>query len=133
MMENAGYNMKTPNLKIILEMINGEEPPKMTREEKAAFLESVKNFSALGESVYGKNNLQELCERVRDIVDKGQRVMTESGDWFESVEHKKGFKRIEEDYKMFEETAKEMSRLQERLSIAYENIGQGLSRYYDMD
>jgi hypothetical protein len=132
-MENAGYNMKTPNLKIILEMINGEEAPKMTREEKAAFLESVKNFSALGESVYGKNNLQELCERVRDIVDKGQRVMTESGDWFESVEHKKGFKRIEEDYKMFEETAKEMSRLQERLSIAYENIGQGLSRYYDMD
>jgi hypothetical protein len=133
MMENAGYNMKTPNLKTILEMINGEEAPKMTREEKAAFLESVKNFSALGESVYGKNNLQELCERVRDIVDKGQRVMTESGDWFESVEHKKGFKRIEEDYKMFEETAKEMSRLQERLSIAYENIGQGLSRYYDMD
>jgi hypothetical protein len=132
-MENAGYNMKTPNLKTILEMINGEEAPKMTREEKAAFLESVKNFSALGESVYGKNNLQELCERVRDIVDKGQRVMTESGDWFESVEHKKGFKRIEEDYKMFEETAKEMSRLQERLSIAYENIGQGLSRYYDMD
>ena len=132
-MENAGYNMKTPNLKIILEMITGEEAPKMTREEKAAFLESVKNFSALGESVYGKNNLQELCERVRDIVDKGQRVMTESGDWFESVEHKKGFKRIEEDYKMFEETAKEMSRLQERLSISYENIGQGLSRYYDMD
>jgi len=132
-MENVGYNMKTPNLKIILEMITGEEAPKMTRQEKTEFLESVKNFSALGESVYGKNNLQELCERVRDIVDKGQRVMTESGDWFESVEHKKGFKRIEEDYKMFEETAKEMSRLQERLSIAYENIGQGLSRYYDMD
>jgi hypothetical protein len=133
MMENVGYNMKTPNLKIILEMITGEEAPKMTRQEKTEFLESVKNFSALGESVYGKNNLQELCERVRDIVDKGQRVMTESGDWFESVEHKKGFKRIEEDYKMFEETAKEMSRLQERLSISYENIGQGLSRYYDMD
>jgi hypothetical protein len=132
-MENVGYNMKTPNLKIILEMITGEEAPKMTRQEKTEFLESVKNFSALGESVYGKNNLQELCERVRDIVDKGQRVMTESGDWFESVEHKKGFKRIEEDYKMFEETAKEMSRLQERLSISYENIGQGLSRYYDMD
>ena len=125
--------MKTPNLKIILEMITGEEAPKMTRQEKTEFLESVKNFSALGESVYGKNNLQELCERVRDIVDKGQRVMTESGDWFDDAAHKKSFKRIEEDYKMFEETAKEMSRLQERLSIAYENIGQGLSRYYDMD
>ena len=133
MMENAGYNMKTPNLKIILEMMNGAEAPKMTREEKAAFLEAVKNFSALGTSVYGRNNLQELCERVKDIVEKGQRVMTESGDWFDDVAHKKSFKRIEEDYKMFEETAKEMSRLQERLSIAYENIGQGLSRYYDMD
>ena len=65
MMENAGYNMKTPNLKIILEMITGEEAPKMTRQEKTEFLESVKNFSALGESVYGKNNLQELCERFR--------------------------------------------------------------------
>jgi hypothetical protein len=31
---------------------------------------------------------------------------------------------------MFEDTAKEMARLQERLSMAYENIGQGLNRYF---
>jgi hypothetical protein len=142
--ENAGYkimNSRKSNLQIVRELwlgenvdktFSNEQPAPLTKEEKRAFLESVKNFSALGESIYGKGDLRELTERVRDIVEKAQRIVTEDADWFDEVAHKKASKRLEEDYKMFEETAKQMSQLQQRLSMAYENIGQALNRYYDV-
>lgn len=134
-------NNRKSNLQIVRELWLGEnvdktfgneQPAPLTKEEKRAFLESVKNFSALGESIYGKGDLCELTERVRDIVEKAQRIVTEDADWFDEVAHKKASKRLEEDYKMFEETAKQMSQLQQRLSMAYENIGQALNRYYDV-
>jgi len=131
-MENVGYNMNTPNLKRILETILDDQPKPMSIDEKREFVNAVKNFSALGESVYGKGDLDSICERVKGIVDKAEKIMTESDDWFSDVAHKKNFKRIQEDYAMFEATAREMKQLQERLSMAYENIGQGLSRYYDV-
>jgi len=130
-MVNVGYNMKS-NLKLIMEMINGEEKMPVSIEEKRNFVQELKNFSAMGDSVYGKGNLQELCERVKNIVDKAQAIALEEGDWFNEVAHKRHFKRLEEDYKLFEETAREISQLQERLSMAYENIGSGLNRYYEV-
>lgn len=137
-------NKRKSNLDLVRELWLGEnidktlgftddkESAPLTKEEKRAFLESVKNFSTLGESIYGKGDLRELTERVRDMVEKAQRIVTEDADWFDEVAHKKTFKRLEEDYKMFEETAKQMSQLQQRLSMAYENIGQALNRYYDV-
>ncbi len=71
-------------------------------------------------------------ERVKNIVNKAQAIALEEGDWFNEVAHKRHFKRLEEDYKLFEETAREISQLQERLSMAYENIGSGLNRYYEV-
>jgi hypothetical protein len=120
-------------LKYLIETINGEHLQPLTKEQKQEFKEAVANFSAMGDSVYGKANLEELTERVRGIVNTAQRIVTEDADWFTEVAHKKNFKRLEEDYKMFEDTAKEMSQLQERLNMAYENIGQGLNRYFDVN
>lgn len=120
-------------LKYLIETINGEHLQPLTKEQKQEFKEAVANFSAMGDSVYGKANLEELTERVRGIVNTAQRIVTEDADWFTEVAHKKNFKRLEEDYKMFEDTAKEMAQLQERLNMAYENIGQGLNRYFDVN
>ncbi len=120
------------NLRVIMEMVNGEEKKPVSIDDKRNFVQELKNFSAMGESVYGKGNLQELCERVKNIVDKAQAIALEEGDWFNEVAHKRHFKRLEEDYKLFEETAREISQLQERLSMAYENIGSGLNRYYEV-
>jgi hypothetical protein len=132
-MVNVGYNMKTPNLKLILETLLEDQPKPMSKEEKRAFMETVKNFSALGQSVYGKGDLQELTERVKHIVENAQRIMNEKADWFDQVSLKRENKRLQEDYNVFESTAKEMLQLQERLAMAYENIGQSLNRYYDID
>lgn len=120
------------NLKYILETLNGEEQPKLSKEEKRAFMEAVKNFSAMGESVYGKGNLQELTERVRDIVDKAQNIALQDEGWFDKLTVNRHMKGLNESYKVFESTAKEMSQLQQRLSAAYEDIAEGLRKYYDV-
>lgn len=125
--------MRRLTLKYLIETINGEHQQPLSKEEKQTFKEAVANFSAMGDSVYGKADLPQLTERVRNIVETAQRIVTEDADWFNELAHKKSFKRLEEDYKMFEETAQEMARLQERLSMAYENIGQGLNRYFDVN
>lgn len=125
--------MNTPNLKMILETILDDQPKPMTREEKLAFMQEIKNFSALGESIYGTGDIEHMVERVKNVVDKAQQIMTEKSDWFDQVSLKRENKRLQEDYSVFEATAKEMKTLQERLTMAYENIGQSLNRYYDID
>lgn len=121
------------NLIYILETLNGgEEQTKLTREEKQQFMEAVKNFSAMGESVYGKGNLQELTERVRDIVEKAQSIALQDEGWFDKMTINRHMKGLNESYKVFESTAKEMSQLQQRLSAAYEDIAEGLRKYYDV-
>jgi hypothetical protein len=125
--------MKTPNLKFILETILEDQPKPMSREEKQNFVQEVANFSALGESVYGKGDLEQIVERVKNIVERADKIMTESDDWMANVAHKKNNKRMHEDYKDFEHAARELKEAQDRMALAYENIGQHLSRYFDVN
>ena len=125
--------MRTPNLKLILETILEDQPTPMTREEKQQFVQEVANFSALGDSVYGKGNLEEIVERVKTIVERAERIMTESNDWMSNVAHKKNNKRMHEDYRDFEQAARELKEAQDRMSLAYEIIGQHLNRYFDVN
>ena len=126
--------MRTPNLKFILESIlEADTPTPMTREEKQNFMQEIANFSALGESVYGKGDLERTCERVKNIVERADRIMTESDDWMQNVAHKKGNKRMHEDYRDFEDAATTLKEAQDRMAMAYENIGQHLNRYFDVN
>jgi hypothetical protein len=124
--------MRTPNLKMILETLMDEQPNPMSKQEKQQFVQEVANFSALGESVYGKHDIEELVERVKRIVTNADRIMTESDDWMTNVAHKKGNKRMHEDYRDFEQAARELKEAQDRMAMCYENIGQHLSRYFNV-
>ena len=124
--------MRTPNLKYILETILEDQLTPMTREEKQHFVQEVANFSALGDSVYGKGNLEEIVERVKTIVERAERIMTESDDWMTNVAYKKYNKRMHEDYRDFEQAARELKEAQDRMALAYENIGQHLNRYFEV-
>ena len=124
--------MSTPNLKFILETMMQDQPVPMTMQEKQAFKEAVRNFSALGDSVYGKNDIEEIVERVKNIVENADRIMTEDKDWFSNVSIKKENKRMHEDYKEFAESAMQLKEAQQRMSLAYENIGNHLNRFFDV-
>lgn len=124
--------MKTPNLKFILETMLEDQPKPMSREEKQAFVQEIANFSAMGDSVYGKGDLEEIVERVKNIVERADRIMTESDDWFGNTARKKDNKRMHEDYKDFEQAARDLKEAQNRMAMCYENIGQHLNRYFDV-
>ena len=124
--------MATPNLKFILETILEDQPKPMSKDEKRAFVQEVANFSALGDSVYGKGDLEEIVERVKHIVENADRIMTESPDWMSNVAHKKNNKWMHDNYKDFHQAAQDLKEAQDRMAMAYENIGQHLNRYFDV-
>jgi hypothetical protein len=125
-------NMKS-NLKYILEMITEDQPQPLSKEEKQEFLAQVKRFSEMSQSVYGNGDLQNLTDRVKDMINKAEQITTEAGDWFDNVTVKRHMKNLNDSYRVFESTAKEMSQLQQRLSAAYEDIAQGLNKYFDVN
>tara|TARA_R100000388_G_C7113408_1_gene97644 strand:- start:144 stop:509 length:366 start_codon:yes stop_codon:yes gene_type:complete len=116
----------------ILEALE-RDPVQISNDQKREFVEAVKKYSELGESVYAKGNLKELCERVKYMVEMAQQVTLAEGDWFDGITVNRHMKSLNESYKVFEKTAQEISRLQERLSSAYEDIGQGLGKYFDIN
>ena len=119
------------NIRALMEALE-REPEQITKEDKVAFLESVKSFSQLGEGVYSKTNLKELCEKISQLVEMANRVTLAEGDWFDGITVNRNMKEIANSYKVFEKTAQEMNVLQERLTAAYEDIGQGLGRYFEI-
>ena len=59
--------------------------------------------------------------------------MTESDTNNNLVGMKKIGKRMFEDYRDFEQSARELKEAQQRMSMCYENIGQHLSKYFDVN
>ena len=119
-------------IKELLEALE-RDPIQITTEQKQEFLQSVKSFSQLGEGVYSKTNLKELCEKVKYMVEMANQVTLSEGDWFDGITVNRNMKEIANSYKVFEKTAQEMNVLQERLTAAYEDIGTGLGRYFEID
>ena len=125
--------MRTPNLKFILETILEDQPKPMNRDEKQQFHEEVANFSALGESIYGRTDLEETVSRVKKIVDRADQLMTETDNEHKLVGFNKINKRLREDLKDFEQAARELHQAQQHMAMCYENIGQHLSKYFDVN
>jgi hypothetical protein len=108
-----------------------DESPKMRKEEKKAFLETVANYHRLGEMVYRNSTLQEVTETLGNIVQQAEALtLQESEHWFDNVTVSRHMKQMNEAYKVFEKTAKEMTGLQQRLESAYDDMGTVLNRYY---
>ena len=120
---------------ILNEKYLGEtEKPKMTTEEKKAFLEAVSQYHKLGEMVYRNNQLSELSETLSNIVTTAENLtMQESEHWFDNVTVSRHMKQLQEAFKVFEKTAGEMSGMQQRLEAAYEDIGTVLNKYYNVN
>ncbi len=108
-----------------------DETPKMRKDERKAFLKSVANYHKLSEMVYRNATLQEVTETLGNIVQQAEALtLQESEHWFDNVTVSRHMKQMNEAYKVFEKTAKEMTGLQQRLESAYDDMGTVLNRYY---
>ena len=111
-----------------------DEKPKMRKEDKKAFLETVGNYHKLSEMVYRNATLQEVTETLGNIVQQAEALtLQESEHWFDNVTVSRHMKQMNEAMKVFEKTAGEMNGLQQRLESAYEDMGSVLNRYYKIN
>ena len=112
----------------------GEEKEKgMTNEEKRAFVEAVSAYRQFGEMISHKGNLSEIHESIKGIVENANKVtIKETGDWFDKVTVGRHMKSMNESFKIFSNTIKEVNTLQQRLESTYDEIGEVLGKYYEI-
>jgi|APGre2960657373_1045057.scaffolds.fasta_scaffold105624_2 hypothetical protein len=127
--------MRTPNLKFILETIleDDDQPKTVSPQVKQQFLRDIANFSELGQSIYGRTDLEQTVNRVKHIVDRANDIMAEKDSKDKIVGFNKTNKRLREDLKDFEQAARELHQAQQHMTMCYENIGQHLSKYFDVN
>ena len=104
-----------------------------SKEERSAFLESLKQFSSFKNEIYRSKKLKEISKTIGALIENAEVfTLSEIDDNFDKISVNRDLKEIKTDYKMFEKTCSEMHVLQQRLEAVYENIGNKLSRYYDL-
>lgn len=117
-----------PKLRYLL-----ENEIQYSKQERQAFLESLKNYGNFKQAIYRGNSLQEICEQIGRIIESANGfTLKETDGWFDNITVNRDMKRVQEAYKVFEKTCNEITQLQQRLENCYEDIGSGLSKYYEM-
>lgn len=102
----------------------------MSRDE---FLESVKNYGRYKESVFRSNDLKNVVQEIRKIVESAESItLQESDGWFDEITVNRHMKQLKESYKVLEKTCNELITSQQRFESAYNDIGRVLENYYDV-
>ena len=105
----------------------------MTPDEKRAFVEAVASYRKIGEAIYHSGNLMEAYENIKKIVETAEKLtLKETGDWFDKVTVNRHMKSMNESFKIFSSTIKEVATLQQRLESSYDEIGEVLGKYYEI-
>ncbi len=121
---------------------------KYSKDERKAFLESIKNFNNFKKEIFRETGIvnektgrpvtfsQRLNEINNELASMLEQVehftLQETQDNFDKISVNRDLKEIKTDYQMFSKTCNEMRSLQQRLEACYENIGTKLGRYYEI-
>lgn len=104
-----------------------------SKEERKAFLESLKQYGNFKNEIYRSKKLKEISQQIGQIIESSEAfTLKETDGWFDNISVNKDLKELKGDYKMFEKTCMEMTQLQQRLESLYESIGTKLGKYYDV-
>ena len=123
-----------PYAKSFVKENENEESSEMTTEQKHAFLEAVKAYKSFGETVYRNEGLSEVYESIRGLVDvAGKNMVKETEGSFDGITVSRHVKRMNESFKVFEKTLREVATLQQRLESSYDEIGETLGKYYEIN
>jgi len=123
-----------PYAKSFVKENEDEESSEMTTEQKQAFLEAVKAYKSFGETVYRNEGLSEVYESIRGLVSvAGKNMVKETEGSFDGITVSRHVKRMNESFKIFEKTLREVATLQQRLESSYDEIGETLGKYYEIN
>ena len=122
-------DIKLANL--IKEFALEQEKPQVNRYEVT---EAIRNYARIGEQLRVNNNIMEAAKQLARMAEDAQHhVLGENDDWFDSVSIKRNMKELKGLTGQFKKTAVEANATNQRLSALYEDMGNILNRYYEID
>ena len=117
--------------KLIEDFALDHERPKV---DKFKVTEAIRNYGRVGEALYKTNGIIEAAKQLSEMADAAQNhVLSETSDWFDSVSVKRNMKELKGLTGQFKKTAVEANATNQRLSALYEDMGNILNRYYEID
>ena len=116
---------------LIKEFALENERPKA---DKFKVTEAIRNYGRVGEALYKTNGIIEAAKQLSEMATAAQNhVLSETNDWFDSVSVKRNMKELKGLTGQFKKTAVEANSVNQRLSTLYEDMGNILNRYYEID
>lgn len=107
------------------------DEPKISSEQ---ILSKIQEFSKLGKSIYKSGDLKETAKTLSDIANAAKvHTLRETEDWFDKVTVNRNMKELTNLSNHFGKLSEEASSVQQRLEALYEDMGNVLSRYYDLN
>ena len=131
--QNEGVEMKNIKLMGLIEDIGimADEKPRVNKYE---VIEAVQSYQTVGKQIYHNNNILETAKQLVKMAEAAQNhILGESDDWFDNVSVKRNMKELKGLTGQFKKTAVEANATNQRLSALYEDMGNILNRYYDID
>ena len=118
-------------LKKLIENFSLDENPKV---DKFQVTEAVRNYARVGKQLRVNGNIMEAAKQLAEMADNAQNhVLSETSDWFDGVSVKRNMKELKGLTGQFKKTAVEANAVNQRLSALYEDMGNILNRYYEID
>jgi len=105
-----------------------------SKVNKFEVIESVKNYATIGKQLRVNSGIMEAAKQLANMAESAQNhVLSETDDWFDGVSVKRNMKELKGLTGQFKKTAVEANAVNQRLSALYEDMGNILNRYYDID
>ena len=102
--------------------------------DKFQVIEAIKSYSRVGKQLYSNNGILDAAKQLAQMAESAQNhVLSETDDWFDAVSVKRNMKELKGLTSHFKKTALEANNVNQRLSALYEDMGNILNRYYDIE
>lgn len=118
--------------KIAKQLLQKEEDEKLMERED--LVKHVSEFASYGPYIYKKHNLSEIGGVFVEIAKAAQKhVVKETEDWFDKVTVQRNMTELKKQATQFHKISNEAQGLQDRMSALYEDMGNILNRYFNIN
>lgn len=105
------------------------------KREKKLLQDKIRNYNKIGRKLYKLSDLKEVSKELSEAIQSAESFFfkEENHDWFDTLTIKRNIKELNAHMKSFKKFAEEAHVLHQRLTALYEDIGNILNRYFEID
>ena len=124
---------KSSKLTSIVEDMYGKQKSDLNFDVKE-FVQTVGNYNSFSKIINREGNLRDVANTLAELAESAKsHTLSETEDWFDKVTVTRNMKELGSLSQQFKKTAVEAQSLQERMTGLYEDMGNILGRYYNIN